>query len=824
MLTLIQRIFLISSLVASPLAAGATYLSAQEQAYLDSRKEIVFVARPALPPFTFLQRGQIRGMDVELVRWIATEMGFQARIEMASLEDAQKWLRSGRADALITLSYSKERDAEFDFCTAPRKAPISLFVQTDRSDITSFADLEKANVAILGSSRILEELVQLGIQPGCKYIATPADGVRLIETGNVDALIGNKLAIEYYLYTSGKGPLKSVGDPLFNDRVSIVVSAENDALRSILNKGLAIAQENDIVSKINAKWMGAGYPSPRPMRMLIILSVGIVAGGLAIALLSLLGYSKLRRSAAKHTRLYAENEKRLREIFENSPDAVFVIERNGAISTANTQACKLIGMTKQQLLSKSIYDLAPAQAKADVSSNMQLWFSGQLERCEGACQTTKGAIIPIEMTGKLFPVGPRTMLQLHVRDISLRKEAEQNMIAAKAMAEEARQLAENARRMAEKASQAKSEFLANMSHEIRTPLNGIVGMAQLLADTRLTPEQKNCADTIMQSSTGLIKIISHVLDLSKIESGQMDLRESVIDLRSMCRNLLHMFKAAADQKKINLSCECSDQTPRYVLGDEGLLEQVLVNITGNALKFTHKGSVSLSVECLNKNHKAAELHFQVTDTGIGIPPEKQTDLFEKFTQVDGSNKRMYGGSGLGLAICKQLVTLMGGEIGLISTQGQGSTFYFSLSLPLAETVDLSASEPEPIKTIAKKETLILLVEDNKINQRVATAMLQKAGCRVDAVDNGQDALRQISQKNYDLVLMDCQMPIMDGFEATARIRALPEPLCKTPIIAITAHALKADQTKCLESGMDDYIPKPVIRQDLIDMINKYTSA
>jgi signal transduction histidine kinase/ActR/RegA family two-component response regulator len=434
------------------------------------------------------------------------------------------------------------------------------------------------------------------------------------------------------------------------------------------------------------------------------------------------------------------------------------------------------------------------------------------------------------MTGSLQKISGKQALQLHVRDISLRKEAEEQMLAARKMAEgarkmaeESREMAETAKQQAESASQAKSEFLANMSHEIRTPLNGIVGMAQLLVDTQMNSEQKNCTDTILQSTNGLLKIINHVLDISKIEAGQMDVSESAVDLHAMCDTLYYMFRPIAEQKGIGLRCECHNNVPRYLMGDEGLIEQVLINLLGNAMKFTHHGSISLNIECNSKSGKGAELYFQVIDTGIGIEKEKQAAVFEKFTQADGSHKRMYGGTGLGLSICKQLIELMGGTIGLFSSRGKGSTFYFHLTLHQADHPPAPEAKGDRATTIAKPDVKVLLVEDNKVNQKVAIAILQKAGCKVDAVDNGQDAIQQLQREHYDMVLMDCQMPVMDGFEATARIRAMTTPLCRIPIIAITAHAMKDDQRKCLDSGMDDYISKPVGRQDLIDLINKHTA-
>jgi PAS domain S-box-containing protein len=811
--------------------ATAAPINEREQAYLESRKEIVFVAHARNAPFAFLDKRQVSGMDVELAQWIAADMGFKVRFETASLEQAMEMLRSGEADATTSLFYSDQRDAEFDFSDTTKIVPVVLYVRADRKDIEGYDDLEGLRVAVMGASRTLDELQREDIQCEVRFVPTTEECAILVEEGKVDAMIGNELVVQHYLYSTGKGELKLVGGPLYNAKMCMAVRNGNRELLGILNKGIANAQENGMLYKIQAKWLGSEYAKHTvPLRTILLMAAMAAAILAVIIFLILLWNRKLQQTVEDRTRLYSESEERLRQLFEHSPDAIFVFDREGHIVTANSQAGRLVKMDRQELLSKTVYDLAPEESHDEVRANMEKWFAGALKQCEGFSQASDGSSRPIEMTGSLQKISGKQALQLHVRDISPRKEAEEQMLAARNMAEETREMAEKAREMAENAqelaetsSQAKSEFLTNMSHEIRTPLNGIVGMVQLLADTPMNSEQQNCTDTILQSSTGLLKIINHVLDLSKIEAGQMDVRTSVINLHALCDMLYYMFLPIAKQKGIDLKCECMDKVPLYVMGDEGLIEQVLVNLLGNAMKFTHHGSVSLNIECNSKSGEDTELYFQVIDTGIGIEKGTQAAVFEKFTQADGSHKRMYGGTGLGLSISKQLIELMGGTIGLFSAKGKGSTFYFQLTLPQTDQPPAPEPEGDRTPTITRPDVKVLLVEDNLVNQKVAIAILEKAGCKVEAVDNGQDAIQQIQREHYDAVLMDCQMPIMDGYEATALIRAMKEPLCKIPIIAITAHAMKDDQRKCIDGGMDDYLSKPVGRQELIDIINKYTA-
>ena len=823
MMTLLHKVLAIG-LATFALSAGAAPLNERDKAFLAEKEKLVFVVQPHNAPFELVHKRQVTGMNVELAQWMAADMGFKIQIETAPLNVAAQMVRNGEADVMTSLFKASEYNPDFDFTDTLKMTPVTLYVRSDNEDIKDIYSLNYRSVAIVGSGYAMEILQENEILCEIKFVSSTAECVELVIKGAVDAMIGNELVTEHYMYSSGQSGLKVAGDPLYTARLCMAVKKGNKKLVALLNKGIRDAQKSGTLNRIQAKWLGSEYSRHiLPLESLLKIAGGIViSGGLFFGLI-LLWNRKLQRKVDERTLQHAESEDRLRQIFENSPDAVYVLDRAGNILSANDKACKSIKVDKHILLTKRIHDLAPAGAGADVDQNMKQWFCGELEQCEGASLASDGTITPIEMTGSLQKLDGQTVLQIHVRDITLRKEAEEKLHTAREMAEEAKSLAENAREIAENASLAKSEFLANMSHEIRTPLNGIVGMSQLIADTSLTEEQQGCFDTIQQSSNGLLKIINHVLDISKIEAGQMDVRNSVFNLRELCNALLDLFQPLANQAHVTLKCRCKDNVPAYVSGDEGLIERVLVNLIGNALKFTHKGSVVLNIECHKKTAEGVELHFQCIDNGIGISKDKQTAVFDKFTQADSSAKRLYGGTGLGLAICKQLVELMGGSIGLISADGQGSTFFFNLTLQQA-TAPASARADRAnrkLKTVSKPDARILLVEDNLVNQKVATAILRKAGSIVDTSNNGMEALKQLQKESYDLVLMDCQMPIMDGFEATTRIRAMEKPICDLPILAITAHAMKDDKQKCLDAGMNDYISKPVNRQALIDLINRY---
>lgn len=670
-----------------------------------------------------------------------------------------------------------------------------------------------------------------------------------------------------------------------------------------------------------------------------------------------------KEAYAQQERQRAEKEMQiqkayLEELFESAPEAIVVLDQNENIMRINSEFTRLFGYTQEEAVGRNIDDLIVPKHKQKESQQLRdKVVHGHPVNLETIRQRKDGSLVHVSILGT--PVdfeGGQIAIYGIYRDITVRKKAEMEL--------------RNAKRMAEEANRAKSEFLANMSHEIRTPLNAIIGMTELALDTQLDPEQREYLEVIQTASDALLSLINDILDFSKIEAGQMELEQVDFNLREVVENVAELFSVRAAKKHLELLCYMDPQLPNWVTGDPTRIRQILVNLVSNAVKFTDEGEISIHVEAKKPNGKTGRkddkvgLYFAVKDTGIGLTAQQKKHIFEKFTQADSSTTRKFGGTGLGLSITKSLVEMMGGKIWVTSQPGKGSTFHFTLELPVAKEQQTKLDEfhypdfdhvrvlvvddnetnrlilrrtleswhlkvyeassgneglkwlkssrikldliildyqmpekdglqvaseirklnlykntkilmlsswgtsPEKIerekyidKSISKpvrqsrlfnmllellrkngheqKESdlevksdeiprsntspKILLVEDNRDNQNLAKLLLNKAGYQVDIAENGKEGIEAVEKCHYNLILMDIQMPIMDGFEATRIIRKMERERkwARIPIVALTAHAIQGYREKCLQNDMDDYITKPIKKDSLLETIEKW---
>jgi PAS domain S-box-containing protein len=403
---------------------------------------------------------------------------------------------------------------------------------------------------------------------------------------------------------------------------------------------------------------------------------------------------------------------------------------------------------------------------------------------------------------------PRRMAGI-VQDITERKQAEEALLQAKVAAEAA--------------SVAKSQFLTNMSHELRTPMNAILGMIDIALPKAIDPTVQDCLQTVKGSADLLLTLLNDLLDSAKIESGKLELESAPFSLRQMLDQMTRVLAVRASENGLGFYCRLPEETPDALIGDRMRLQQVLLNLAGNAIKFTERGEVEVSVRAVPRDDEAC-LEFVVRDTGIGIPPALLERLFQPFGQADASMSRRFGGTGLGLSICKNLLDLMGGRIWVESQVGKGSTFYFTVQLSLAKELPPDVEARVAIPAAARVQLRILLAEDNPANQKLATYLLEDRGHLVEIAGNGQEAVSLTEQNSYDVILMDVQMPEMNGLEATAAIRRREDGSRRVPIIAMTAHAMKGDRERCLAAGMDDYLSKPIDAHETIALVERVAAV
>ena len=491
---------------------------------------------------------------------------------------------------------------------------------------------------------------------------------------------------------------------------------------------------------------------------------------------------------------------RYREILDQIEDACAVVDLAGKYRFVNNAFCRLFGRSRDELIGTSFSENSKSDDRIATLRGvyMEVYKTGTPVKAFEYQLTVNGVeksleqSVSLDRDAKGRPVGFLTI----IRDTTERALAQQELARAKDAAEAA--------------TRAKSDFLANMSHEIRTPMNGIIGMTLLALETELTPYQADCLSTVRSSAELLLTLLNDILDFSKIESRMLTMEAVAFPLHEALSDMLRPFELQAQQKGLELRHTIAPDLPAVIVGDPVRLKQIVNNLIGNAIKFTDCGHVAMTVREETCHEGRIVLHFAIADTGIGVEADHHATIFEAFRQADGSTTRRFGGTGLGLGISTSLVQLMGGRIWVESEPGSGSTFHFTASFGLVDDAASATPQPAALAAGPVRPIKVLVAEDTVVNQRVVMRMLTKRGHIVTVVSDGQEALDALARETFDLVLMDVQMPVMGGFEATAAIRAFEQKTgAHTRIVAMTAHAMTGDRERCFAAGMDGYLSKPI---------------
>ncbi len=664
--------------------------------------------------------------------------------------------------------------------------------------------IDKAIKVWTEADGLMDTFLQLGNQLHLSIAtnqATPADIEKQLV--RIDELNHQLTAVEdEFSFTLGQASRWLEG-VIFKLLIGIAVTVEFTGIILTILTALEISRNINAMNKVAKKIAKSDF-SER-----VIVSSKDEIGQLALSFNTMI--DELDENIKRQRQL----ENKFKSILEGAPDAMVITNQSGEIVMINAQTEKIFGYAKEEIIGKHVHYIVPERYRrknsAGKASLVNLSARKKDSNLELYGLRKNGNEFPVEVSVSPVETEEGVLTLSAIRDITDKKNIE-NMLIDKNI-------------QLENASYAKDQFLSHMSHELRTPLNGIITMTQLLAKSNLLKEQKDQLDIISESEERLLFVINQILDFSKIKSGAIEVEMAMFNLYELIKKTLAIYEIKAKIKNISLTYRIDTAVSEFYIGDQVKIIQVLSNLIDNAIKFTNSGGIDVTISRQSKNGDMDFLLFEVKDTGIGITPKIRSRLFESFSQGDFSMTRRYGGTGLGLAISKGLIEAMGGSID-VEADGNGSRFYFTVPMqeakPLFSGKKVSTSDTMNAIATDKNEARILIAEDNKLNQKILQMILEKYGYKATIVSDGIEVLEALNQSAYDLILMDCQMPNMDGYLTTKEIRRKElsgdKPI---PIIGVTAHTMETDRDKCLESGMNDYISKPFNIDELYKLIRTY---
>ena len=806
----------------------------EEQQWLTAHPTIPFTFDPDRAPVEFTDEQCVdkqcrpQGISGDYLLHLEKILDVQFKpVFSESWNQARQRVENGRALLLPALAETPEREKDFLFTSPYLSLPVAIFSAANVAYLGDLEALDGKKVAVVDGYAVQEWLLRDHPQLDLLPVETITQALQMVAQGKAFAFVGSLLSTSYYIGQTGLTQIRVAGETPYTYQLSMAVPKKFPLLRSILQKGI------DTISKperdaVYHRWISVQYTHAVDYRLLLTVSAG---AALLLLLFSFWTWRMVRevRLRRKTEEALRENEHLLSDIIQFFPEAVLVIDREGVVLAWNRAMEELTGVAAEEMLGKGDYayavpfygkpkpiliDLAGRSVLELEAPYAQVHIEGDRITAENSSVSLQGRPVCLLGIASVFRDSQGKIIAAieSIRDVTADRQAEIEL--------------RQARDTAESAAKAKSEFLATMSHEIRTPMNAIINLIRLLLDTRLDREQREYAEISMSSSELLLSLINDILDFSKIEAGKLELDQTAFDLRELVETVSNPMRMKAEDKGLYLHLEISSEVHPFLIGDPVRLQQILLNFLNNAVKFTERGGINLRITAQEEENDLLRLKMSVRDTGIGIPEDRMDRLFRSFSQADASTSRKYGGTGLGLAICKRLSEFMGGRAGVISEQGKGSTFWFTVRVQkTTEDALMNKKEKMYLHGSLPFAPSLLLVEDNKINQYVALSILKKFGLDADVAENGAQALEMLRKKEYDVVFMDIQMPEMDGFEATRRIRSPDSGVLRhdVPIIAMTADATREGWEKCFTAGMNDYIPKPVNREHLFSVLQQQLS-
>ncbi len=771
---------------------------------LPKDRRIVVGGDHRYPPFEYLDEyGNPAGFNVELTRMIAKEMGLDVEIRLGPWTGVLHDLERGEIDAVQGMFYSAERDRKFDF-TQPHSVN-NYVVVVRRGEIdppASLDDLKGRDVAVQKGDVSHEYLLEQGLGSRVSVVETQEDMLRELAEGMHDCALVPRVIALHIIKARGWTNLQLSQHSFLSLDYCYAVPNGHAALLAQFGEGLRVLKDSGEYRRLYEKWMGV-YEAPTPSFVTILRKLAMVLVPLLLLLLGFFLWSwTLRRQVKMRTGELRESEERFK-VLHNASFGGITIHDKGVILDCNQGLSDITGYSTDELIGMDGLMLLSEKSRDLVMSKI---LSGDESPYEATGVRKNGEEYPVRLEARNIPYKGRNVRVTEFRDITEQKRVEEALLHAKTQAEAA--------------NQAKSEFLANMSHEIRTPINGVMGMLQLMETTPLDAEQASYIHMATEAGNRLTRLLSDILDLSRVEAGRMEIRKAPFRVQDVLDSVSGLFTVTARKKGVTLECTLAPGVPEVLVGDEMRVRQVLFNLVGNAIKFTERGTVALNVTTLSgRADNACRVHFRVTDTGIGIAEDRLRDIFEPFRQVENSFTRNYQGAGLGLSIVQRLVELMDGTVTIESAPGKGTSVHVTLPFTIQGVSSVAAETSRPGRGDSLR---VLLVEDDASNRLTTRKLLEKSGHTVLPAENGRQALELLAANDIDCVLMDIQMPVMNGIEATRLIResAVLGPKKDVPIVALTAYAMDGDREKFLAAGMDGYAAKPVKIEGLLHVMGE----